>query len=90
MRERYINVMERALEAYSAEKLNAIISDAETNGVREHGFFRIVSVMGILLSNGRRAELLPLFRRGMDIACDAIWKTDMQFRKTRVWELILP
>lgn len=77
MRERYINVMERALEAYSAEKLNAIISDAETNGVREHGFFRIVSVMGILLSNGRRAELLPLFRRGMDIACDAIWKTDM-------------
>ena len=77
MRTRYINVMEKALEAYSAEKLEAVVADAEKNGVREHGFFRIVSVMGILISKGLRAELLPLFRRGMDIACDALWKTDM-------------
>ena len=69
--------MEKALEAYSAEKLEAVVAYAEKNGVREHGFFRIVSVMGILISKGRRAALLPLFRRGMDIACDALWKTDM-------------
>ena len=50
MCERYIDIMEKALGAYSEKRLSEIVDNAEKNGVCEHGFFRITSVMGILIS----------------------------------------
>lgn len=83
MRERYIDIMEKALGAYSKERLSEIVSDAEAKGICEHGFFRITSVMGILISKGRRKELMPLFLRAMDISCEALWKTDMTIEENK-------
>lgn len=83
MCERYIDIMEKALGAYSEKRLSEIVDNAEKNGVCEHGFFRITSVMGILISKGRRKELMPLFLRAMDVSCEALWKTDMTIEENK-------
>ena len=83
MCERYIDIMEKALGAYSEKRLSEIVDNAEKNGVCEHGFFRITSVMGILISKGRRKELIPLFLRAMDVSCEALWKTDMTIEENK-------
>ncbi len=83
MCDRYIDIMEKALGAYPEKRLSEIVDNAEKNGVCEHGFFRITSVMGILISKGRRKELMPLFLRAMDVSCEALWKTDMTIEENK-------
>ncbi len=81
----YLDIMDRALRAYPSDYLCKLIEDAEENGVREHGFFRITAIMGILIAHGRRTEQMPLFLRAMDLSCAAVWQTDMRLpEKKRV------
>jgi len=74
MKEKYISLMETALEAYSLEHIKRYFNDVKTNGLREHGFPRLTANMGILIAHGRKRELLPVFTEMMDFCCENIPK----------------
>lgn len=67
-KEVYLDIMERAVEAYSYEELCALTEENRKNGVSEHGFPRVAANIGILIAHGRKTELLPLWKEMMDIA----------------------
>ena len=69
MRERYLRIMERALEAYTPEHIQSYFDDVRKNGLTEHGFPRLTADIGILIALGRRTELLPVFLEMMDLCC---------------------
>ncbi len=69
MLERYLDVMERALFAYTPEKVRAYIDRVRREGLREHGFPRLGVCMGVLLAHGRRQDLREIFLEIMDICC---------------------
>ena len=66
----YLDVMEKALEAYTVEELRALTEQNRKNGVSEHGFPRIAANLGILIAHGRKAELSSLWTEMMDIATE--------------------
>ncbi|MBO5222432.1 MAG: hypothetical protein J6C26_08965 [Clostridia bacterium] len=70
MRDQYIDLMEKALSAYTDEHIQRYLNDVETDGLKEHGFPRLTANIGILIANGRRTDLLPLFLEMMDLCCD--------------------
>ena len=69
MKERYLNLMERALSAYSNEHIQAYFERVEAEGLTEHGFPRITANIGILIAHGRRTDLLPMLPKMMDLCC---------------------
>ncbi|MBQ8389156.1 MAG: hypothetical protein IJX46_09550 [Clostridia bacterium] len=69
MKERYIELMEKALSAYTDEHILRYLNDVKTNGLTEHGFPRLTSNIGILIAHGRRKDLLPIFVEMMDVCC---------------------
>lgn len=68
-REKYIDLMERTLEAYSDEHIQRYFEDVKTNGLSEHGFPRLTSDIGILIAHGRRIDLRPIFLEMMEFCC---------------------
>lgn len=62
--------MERCLEAYDEERIQRYVDDVKQNGLKEHGFARLGSNMGILIANGRKTEFIPRFTEIMDICCE--------------------
>lgn len=70
MKAKYIELMEKALSAYTDEHIQRYFSDVKTNGLTEHGFPRLTANIGILIAHGRRKDLLPLFMEMMDVCCD--------------------
>ena len=72
MKERYIALMERALYAYTDEHIERYFDDVQKNGLTEHGFPRLTSNIGILISQGIRLDLLPIFRQMMEFCCKTI------------------
>ena len=72
MKERYIALMERCLEAYSRPHILRYFGEVKEKGLTEHGFPRLTANMGILAAHGRRRDLLPLFREMMDFCCAQI------------------
>jgi len=71
-KKRYIDMMERTLEAYSYENIEAYFQMVQEKGLFEHGFPRLTANIGILLSQGRKQELLPIFLKMMDFCCENI------------------
>jgi len=69
MRERYLLIMERALEAYTPEHIQSYLDSVRMKGLTEHGFPRLTANIGILLAHGKRSELLPVFLEMMDLCC---------------------
>ena len=69
MRERYLRIMERALEAYTPEHIQEYLNSVREKGLTEHGFPRLTANLGILLAHGKRTELLPVFLEMMDLCC---------------------
>ena len=69
MREKYLHIMERALEAYTPEHIRANFASVQEKGLTEHGFPRLTANIGLLLAHGRRPDLLPLFLEMMDFCC---------------------
>ena len=65
----YLDLMERAVGAYSAERAAEFTDRNERDGVREHGFPRLTANLGILISHGRLASRMDEFKRMMDICC---------------------
>ena len=76
MKEIYLDIMEKALSAYTDERIGDYIVEVERDGLSEHGFPRLASDIGILIAYDRRKELLPVFIRMMDICCEQMPKRD--------------
>ncbi len=72
MKQKYIDLMEKCLSAYSKEHILRYFNEVKENGLTEHGFPRLTSNMGILISRGRCLDLLPLFLEMMDFCCKEI------------------
>ena len=72
MKEKYIELMEKALSAYSDEHILRYFNDVKEKGLTEHGFPRLTANIGILIAHGRRRDLLPLFLEMMDFCCEQI------------------
>lgn len=73
-KERYIDLMERALSAYSDAHIHRYFEEVQEKGLTEHGFPRLTANIGILAAHGRRLDLLPLFVEMMDFCCTWIPK----------------
>ena len=74
MKEKYISLMEKALSAYSNEQILNYFNTVKESGLKEHGFPRLTSTIGILISHGKRQDLTPLFTEMMDFCCENIPK----------------
>ena len=72
MKERYIELMERALSAYSDDDITRYFNTVREVGLTEHGFPRLAACIGILIGHGRRCDLLPVFCEMMELCADAI------------------
>ena len=66
----YIDIMEKALEAYTEDELRALTEENRQKGVTEHGFPRIAANLGILIAHGRKTHLSSLWIEMMDIATE--------------------
>ena len=78
MKEQYLDIMEKALAAYTQERIRDYIDEVRRDGLSEHGFPRLAVNIGILIACGRRKELLDTFTEMMDICCDEIPKHKTQ------------
>ena len=75
MNKRYLDLMEKTLTAYSDEHINDYFGRVRSEGLTEHGFPRLTANIGILIAEGRRHDLLPIFLEMMDFCCEQIPKT---------------
>lgn len=69
MKERYIDLMEKAVSIYTVPMIEDYIRSVRENGLSEHGFPRMAANIGILLAHGRAAHLRELFVEIMDLCC---------------------
>lgn len=69
MKELYLDIMEKSLDAYTDERIRDYIDEVKRNGLSEHGFPRLAVNIGILISYGRRTDLLDTFIEMMNICC---------------------
>jgi hypothetical protein len=70
MKERYIELMEKALSAYTDEHIQRYFNEVKEKGLTEHGFPRLTANIGILMAHGRRTDLMPIFMEMMEVCCD--------------------
>lgn len=63
----YLDLMQKAVEAYTPQQIEDYISAVDEGGIREHGYARLTSNIGILIAHGRLQEMKPLFVRMMDV-----------------------
>ena len=73
-KEKYIELMDKTLDAYTTEHIVRYFSDVKRDGITEHGFPRLTANIGILIAKGRRRTLLPLFTEMMDYCCEFFTK----------------
>ena len=72
MKEVYLGLMEKAVSAYTPDHVRTYLESVEKDGLKEHGFPRLTSNIGVLVATGRHpvgAEFLP---RMMDACCSQI------------------
>ena len=72
MKERYIALMAKTLTAYTDGHIRDYFARVKAEGLTEHGFPRLTSNIGILISHGIRKDLYPLFSEMMDFCCAEI------------------
>ena len=66
----YIDIIEKALTAYTEERIRDYIEKVKRNGLTEHGFPRLGANIGILMAHGRRRELKNTFVEIIDLCLD--------------------
>ena len=66
---RYLDLVEAAVSAYSDAHVAAYLSEAERDGVQEHGFPRLAANIGVLVANGRDMGRRAMLKRMMDVSC---------------------
>ena len=72
MKERYLDLMEKVLTAYTPEHIGSYTRDVERRGITEHGYARLTSNIGILIAHGRLGHMKESFRHMMDLCCEGI------------------
>lgn len=93
MKERYIDLMELALSAYTEKHIDEYFERVQREGLTEHGFARLTANIGILLAHGRRSDLLDRFLPMMDFCCAGVTRykaaNDFSVREliACIWEL---
>ena len=75
MKEKYIELMEKSLSAYTNEHISEYFDRVQKEGLTEHGFARLTANIGILISHGRREDLRPIFVEMMNFCCKNMPKT---------------
>lgn len=63
----YLDVMEKSVGAYSDERIAEYIAQVEQSGIKEHGFARLTSNIGILIAQGRLANKKSTYKKLMDL-----------------------
>ena len=63
----YLDIMEKALSAYTDERIREYIDEIKRDGLTEHGFPRLGANIGILMAHGRRPELKDVFIEIIDL-----------------------
>ena len=84
----YIDLMEKTLSAYSREHIERYYNDVKTLGLKEHGYPRLTSNIGILIAHGRRSDIRELFVKMMDLCCDEMPKYKFCANEFSVKEVI--
>jgi hypothetical protein len=74
MKKKYLELMNKALSAYSDDHIREYFDRAKTEGLTEHGFPRLTVNIGILIAHGYRQDLNLLFLEMMDFCCEQIPK----------------
>ena len=69
MKNRYISLMDKALDAYTYEHILEYFDKVKNGGFNEHGFARLTANMGIMIAHGRRSDYIPIFLEMMDFCC---------------------
>ena len=69
MKEIYLEIMEKAVGAYTVELIEEYIETVRREGLSEHGFPRLTADVGILVAHGRMTHLRDLFIQLMDLCC---------------------
>ncbi len=74
MKQRYIDLIEQAVNAYTDEHIAAYTREVQENGLREHGYPRLTANIGILLAVGRarHPEWREMFADMMELCCREI------------------
>lgn len=72
MKEKYLELMSKALSAYSDEHIHEFFDRVKSEGLTEHGFPRLTVNLGVLVAHGYRPDLIPLFIEMMDFCCEQI------------------
>lgn len=72
MKNIYIDIMERALGAYTDARIDEYIARVKREGITEHGFPRLTANIGILIAHGRRCDLKERFLDMMDFCCETL------------------
>jgi len=67
MKEIYLDIMEKALSAYTDKRITEYIDEVKRGGLTEHGFPRLGANIGILMAHGRRLELKGVFIEIIDL-----------------------
>ena len=88
MKERYIDLMERALSAYSDDPILLYFAEVREKGLTEHGFPRLTANIGILAAHGRRTDLIPVFRQNMPKPLPVSAPPSYALRIRRYWPYI--
>jgi len=63
----YLDLMEEAVRAYSAERISDYIDEVDRGGIREHGFGRLTANLAIVVANGRMSERRDQVKRLMEL-----------------------
>ncbi len=84
---KYLDLMERALSAYSLSDIDRYFDSVKETGLTEHGFARLTANIGRLIARGRREDLYDRFLLMMDFCSDHVSK-DKAANDFTVFELI--
>ena len=84
MKERYLDLMEKAVSAYTIAQIEAYIASVRKEGLAEHGFPRMAANIGILLAHGRVAHLRDLFVQIMDLCAQEMPVALHKYQSPRV------
>ena len=88
MKKRYLDAMERALEAYSVKQIDDYFAEVQKNGLTEHGFARLTVNMGTMLAHGRKQELHERFIEMMSFCCAHV-STDRAANDFSIQEMLV-
>lgn len=71
MKEQYLALMDRVLDAYTHEHILRYFDSVKADRITEHGFPRLTADLGILIAHGRRTHYTDLFIQMMDHCCES-------------------